>query len=368
MRSRRARAALRSRRCRCSPGGPEFGASDHRTTQVTNVTRGTGVTRVHFDRFSPIASPRTLALEPDIARPDLSGSAAKVRAAQAAWQHSRVDPWSLLALPPLDASLLEALFADLPVTVNLPSERSADAVSQAVGDAEIVVGDWSGALAITAAQVSAAKRLAFVQQPSVGVDSLDVAALTGAGIPASNTAGANAISVAEWCVGAAFASLRWLAWADAQVRAGQWPQLEVSRRGGGELTGRAVGIVGMGQIGVECAKRFVALGADVAHWSRRERTADEAGGARWMPLEDLLAHSQLLVVVIALSDETRGLLSAERLALMPPGAYLVNAARGGIVDEAALQAAIASGALAGAALDVYASEALPPDSPLLSGG
>jgi len=262
--------------------------------------------------------------------------------------------------------LLEALFADLAVIVSVPTERSADAVTQAIGDADIVVGDWSGTLTLSAAQVSAAKRLAFVQQPSVGVDSLDVAALTAAGIPAANTAGANAISVAEWCVGAAFASLRWLAWADARVRAGEWPQLEVSRRGGGELTGRRVGIVGMGQIGVECAKRFVALGADVAHWSRRERTADEAGGARWMPLEDLLAHSQLLVVVIALSEQTRGLLSADQLALMPAGAYLVNAARGGIVDEAALQSALAAGALAGAALDVYAAEPLPADSPLRS--
>ena len=283
------------------------------------------------------------------------------------WQHRRVDaPWSLLALPPLDASLLAALFADLPVTVTVPVERTARAVTQAVVDAEIVVGDWSGALALSGEQVAAAKRLAFVQQPSVGVDSLDVQALTAAGVPAANTAGANAVSVAEWCVGATFASLRWLAWADAAVRAGEWPQLDIARRGGGELTGRRVGIVGMGAIGVEAARRFVALGADVAHWSRRERSAEEAGGARWLPLDDLLAHSQVLVVVIALSDETRGLFAAERLARLPPGSYLVNAARGGIVDEAVLVEALDSGALAGAALDVYATEPLPADSPLRS--
>lgn len=274
------------------------------------------------------------------------------------------DRWSLLALPPLDASLLEALFADMPVMVNVPPERTADAVTRALAEAEIVVGDWSGALNLSAAQVAAARRLAFVQQPSVGVDSLDLDALTAAGVPAANTAGANAVSVAEWCVGATFASLRWLAWGDARVRAGEWPQLDISRRGGGELTGRRVGIVGMGAIGVETARRFVALGADVAHWSRRARPADEAGGARWLPFDDLLAHSQVLVVVIALSEQTRGLLSADKLALLPPGAYVINAARGGIVDEAALQAALASGALAGAALDVYATEPLPADSPL----
>src|SRR3954451_19248712 len=276
------------------------------------------------------------------------------------------NPWRLLALVPLDLEVGKDLFGDLPLEVVVPAERTQPAVAAALGEAEIVVGDWTGALRVSAEEVAVAPRLAFVQQPSVGVDTLDVDALAAAGVPAANAAGANAVSVAEWCVGAAYAVLRWLAWADARVRAGEWPQLDISRRGGGELAGRRVGVIGMGQIGVECAKRFVALGADVAHWSRRQRTADEAGGARWMPLDDLLAHSQLLVVVIALSEETRGLLSADKLALLPQGSYVVNAARGGILDAPALQAALASGALAGAALDVYASEPLPPDSPLRS--
>ena len=273
-------------------------------------------------------------------------------------------PWSLLALPPLDESLLALLFADLPVTVSAPKERTPAAVTEAIATAEIVVGDWSGALGVGAEQVAAATRLAFVQQPSVGVDSLDPAALATAGVPAANAAGANAISVAEWCVGAAFAGLRSLAWADAQLRLGEWPQLTVSQRGGGELTGRRVGIVGMGDIGRACASRFLALGADVAHWSRRQRTADEAGGARWLPLPELLAHSQLLVLVVALAPETVGLIDADALARLPQGAYVVNAARGGVLDEAALLDAIRSGQLAGAALDVYATEPLPADSPL----
>jgi len=273
-------------------------------------------------------------------------------------------PWSLLALPPLDESLLALLFADLPVTVSAPKERTPAAVTEAIATAEIVVGDWSGALGVGAKQVAAATRLAFVQQPSVGVDSLDLAALATAGVPAANAAGANAVSVAEWCVGAAFAGLRSLAWSDAQMRLGEWPQLTVSQRGGGELTGRRVGIVGMGDIGRACASRFLALGADVAHWSRRQRTADEAGGARWLPLPELLAHSQLLVLVVALAPETVGLIDADALARLPQGAYVVNAARGGVLDEAALLEAIRSGQLAGAALDVYATEPLPADSPL----
>jgi D-3-phosphoglycerate dehydrogenase len=273
-------------------------------------------------------------------------------------------PWRVLALAPLDQATWQLLVGDLPLEVTVPAERTPAAVTAAIGAADIVVGDWTGALGIGAEQVAAARDLVFVQQPSVGVDSLDVEALTAAGVPVANAGDANAVSVAEWCIGASYAVLRWLAWGDAQMRAGGWPQLEIAHRGGGELTGRRVGIVGMGRIGVECARRFVALGADVAHWSRRERTPDEAGGARWLPLDDLLAHSQVLVVLVALTPETRGLLTAQRLELLPEGAFLVNAARGGIVDEQALVAALDSGRLAGAALDVYATEPLPTDSPL----
>jgi D-3-phosphoglycerate dehydrogenase len=124
----------------------------------------------------------------------------------------------------------------------------------------------------------------------------------------------------------------------------------------------------MGQIGRESAKRFVALGCDVAHWSRTPREAADAGGAPWLPLEELLPRSDVLVVVIALAPQTRGLLAAEQLALLPPGGFVINAARGGIVDEAALLAAITAGALAGGALDVYDVEPLPEVSALREEG
>jgi D-3-phosphoglycerate dehydrogenase len=275
---------------------------------------------------------------------------------------ARNEHWQLLALPPLEEPLLRALFADLPVEVSVPAERTAQAVATALGAADLVLGDWTGALAVTAAGLPDPCGLSFVQQPSVGVDSVDVDGLAARGIPVANAAGANAVSVAEWCVGASFAVLRWLAWADSQTRAGGWPQLEVAQRGGGEVAGRRFGIIGMGPIGRECAQRFVALGGDVAYWSRSRH--DESGGARWLDLDALLAHSQLLVVVVALAPATRGLLSAERLDQLPAGAYVVNAARGGVLDENALLDAIRSGHLAGAALDVYATEPLPVDSPL----
>jgi phosphoglycerate dehydrogenase-like enzyme len=277
---------------------------------------------------------------------------------------SRSQPWTLLALPPLDPGLLAALFADVDVDVVVPADRTPAAVLEQAGSAEILLGDWSGGLQITADLIAACPKLAFIQQPSVGVDSVDVPACAAAGIPLANAGSANAVSVAEWCVGATFAAMRWLAHGDREMRAGSWPQLELAQRGGGELTGRRVGIVGMGQIARECAVRYAALGCDVAHWSRTERNAAEAGGAPWLPLEELLSRSDVLVVLVALAAETRGLLGAERLAMLPTGAFVVNAARGGILDEAALLAAIQSGALAGGALDVYATEPLPDDSPL----
>ena len=272
------------------------------------------------------------------------------------------DTWRMLALPPLDPGLLAALFDGIPVQVEVPAERTPQAVSAALPDVDLVLGDWTGVTGLRADQVPDAKRLVFVQQPSVGVDSLDVDALTEHGIPVANCAGANAVSVAEWCVGASYAVLRWLAWADSRMRVGEWPQMEIAQRGGGEIAGRQVGIVGMGPIGRECAQRFGALGADVAYWSRSQHA--DSGGARYLELDDLFAHSQVLVLVIALASGTRGMISAERLAQMPSGAYVVNAARGGVLDEVALLDAIRSGHLAGAALDVYATEPLPADSPL----
>ncbi len=256
------------------------------------------------------------------------------------------------------------LFADVPVELVIPDARTPEAALEAAASADLLLGDWTATLRVTADLVGAAPRLSFIQQPSAGVDAIDVDACAAAGIAVANAGDANAVSVAEWCIGATFAAMRSFAYGDREVRAGSWPQLEIANRGGGEVTGRRVGIIGMGRIGRECASRYAALGCDVAYWSRTRRDPVESGGARWLELDDLLRHSEILVVVIALADRTRGLLGAEQLALLPPGGYLINAARGGIVDESALVAAVRAGALAGAALDVFDTEPLPDPHPL----
>ncbi len=277
----------------------------------------------------------------------------------------RSGPWRLLALPPLPEHAVRDLLAPLgdSVVVTVPRAREQAVVREAVAEAEIVIGDWSGGLVLDGAAVRGAPSLAFVQQPSVGVDGHDLAALADAGVPLANTAGVSAEAVAEWCVAAALALCRSLVDADAAVRAGEWPQLELGPR---ELAGSRVGILGFGPIGAGAARRFAALGCDVSYWTRRRRA--EEHGARHRELDDLVATSDVLVVAIALTDSTRHLLDAARLARLPRGAYLVNAARGGIVDQRALAGALSSGALAGAALDVFEAEPPPPDDPLLTTG
>ncbi len=272
-----------------------------------------------------------------------------------------VSTWRLAAFVPMPVEAVRGFAPDLPVEITVPAERTPEGARAAVADADLLLGDFTSLLRVDEALLAAAPRLAFVMQPTVGVEHIDLAACAARGIPVANTAGANAVGVAEWCVMAALAASRSLLWADAEVRAGRWPQLELVQHGCLELSGRRVGIVGYGAIGAACAERFAALGCDVSYWSRRRR--DEAV-ATYRDLDDLLATSDVLVVVIALGDETRGLLTEERLRLLPRQAVLVNAARGGIVAEAALPRLLDEGHLLAAALDVYDTEPLPDDSPL----
>jgi D-3-phosphoglycerate dehydrogenase len=272
----------------------------------------------------------------------------------------------LVSLLPLPADAVRAFVGDLPVDIVVPESRDAAGVQAALAQADLVLGDFSGELRIGAAEVAAAPHLAFVQQPSVGVELIDLDACAAAGVVVSNCAGANDISVAEWCVGATFDLVRSMTWADNQVREGEWPQLDIAERGCSELAGKRVGLVGFGPIGVACARMYDALGCPVSYWSRRRRTTEEEHGATYRELDDLVSTSEVLVLVIARGPTTEGLIDAKRIGLLPRGAYVVSAGRGGVIDEDALLSAVNSGALAGAALDVMTVEPLPLDSPLRS--
>ena len=273
------------------------------------------------------------------------------------------DAWVVLSLAPAPPERVRGWFTGLDgLDLRFLDDRTPDAVLAAIGDADIVLSDWSSALHLGREEVARADRLAFVMSAAVGLDSLDLPALTDAGVVVANTAGLNAPSVAEWCLAAAFAVARSLTWVDREVRAGGWPQLELPERGSTELGGRRVGIVGFGAVGSRVARLFDAIGCDVRYWTRNPRPPAEAGNATWSDLDGLVAGSQILVVNLALTDETRGLLDVRRLALLPDGAIVVDASRGGIVDHDALAGLVESGHLRGAALDVFATEPLPMDA------
>jgi len=269
--------------------------------------------------------------------------------------------WHLLSLLEVPADQVERLLGGLPVTVTTPAALRVDDAVAAAAEAELILGGWSGAVPVGERLLRAAPKAAAVIQASVGVDTVDVSAAAERGIPVANAAGFNTRSVAEWCVGAAISALRLFLAADDEVRAGGWPQPELAQRGSRELFGLRVGIVGFGAVGQACARLFGALGCEVAQWSRTRRDA-----VPWLELPDLVARSDVLVVAIPLVAETRGLISADLLGRLPQDAVLVNAGRGGIVDEDAVARMVRDGRLAGAAFDVFRTEPPPADSPLMT--
>jgi D-3-phosphoglycerate dehydrogenase len=275
--------------------------------------------------------------------------------------------WTLLALAPLPRAALEAMFGALAIELIQADSPLALPVAERER-VDLVLADWRPAgQGIDEVVLQALPRLAFVQQPSVGVQSHDADALAAAGVPLANVAGFNAAAVTEWAVGAALAVSRMFRWAEDELRAGRWPQTEIATRGAREIGGRPVGIVGFGPIGQGCARAFAGLGCPVRYWSRRQRPPEQEFGARFVPdVRELVRGSEVLINAIALGAETRGLLGREQLTLLPRGAMVISVSRGGIVDEQAVVDLLASGQLSGAAFDVFDTEPIPPGNPLLA--
>lgn len=189
---------------------------------------------------------------------------------------------------------------------------------------------------------------------------IDFAAARDCGILVAKASAGGSIGAAELAIGLAIAVMRQIPRNDAAVRRGEWvtPSTPV-------LHGKTFGVVGFGQVGRQAAGFARAFGMRILAWSPSltDETARGAGAER-RDLDDLLALSDVVSIHASLSPGSRGLLDARRLSLMKPGAYLINTARGPIVDESALVAALAEGRLAGAGLDVFDQEPLPPGHPL----
>jgi len=218
---------------------------------------------------------------------------------------------------------------------------------------------------VLAAQMDAAPRLRVIGRHGVGLDNVDVDAATERGIWVVFTPEANAEAVAEHVFGVLLAFSKRILLADAAVRRGDWDYR--NRDPGFEIRGRTLGIVGMGRIGMRVAAiGSRGFGQRILYTDTVARPEVERDfGATRLELDDLLAESDIVTLHVPATPDTNGLLNRERLCRMKPGAFLINASRGAVVDEPALVEALAAGRLAGAALDVFAEEPLPLDSPLL---
>jgi (S)-sulfolactate dehydrogenase len=215
--------------------------------------------------------------------------------------------------------------------------------------------------------LEAAARLRVVGRLGVGLDNIDVAACESRGIRVIPATGANAESVAEYVVAMAMVLLRGAAYrSTSAVLAGRWPRQMLSQ--GREVAGKTLGLVGLGSIGQVTARKAHALGMSVLACDPAvppEAPAWRASGAQSRPLDALLAESDVVSLHLPLTVETRGLLGEARLAQMKRGAVLINSARGGVVDEAALARALHEGRIAAAALDVFDEEPLKAGSVLV---
>lgn len=209
-------------------------------------------------------------------------------------------------------------------------------------------------------------RLRLVQLLSAGYDKADLAAARAAGVPVCNNGGANAVAVSEHAVLLMLAVSRQLVRQHLGVAAGNWRGNRVPRVH--ELRGRTLGIVGLGTIGKKTARLAQAFGMPVIYHdiARLPEDREDQLDVRFRLLRELLGEADVVSLHTPLNDRTRHLIGAAELALMKPDAILVNTARGPVVDEAALVAALTGGRIAGAGLDVFEREPPAPDNPLFA--
>jgi D-3-phosphoglycerate dehydrogenase len=246
------------------------------------------------------------------------------------------------------------------------------ATSEPIKDSDTLASALSGVDAVlvrSATKVPAealrnATHLKVIGRAGAGVDTIDVEAATAKGIAVMNAPDGNTLAAAEHALSLLFALARHVPRADAGMKAGDWPKAGLT---GFELEGKKLGVIGLGRIGGTVARKAQGIGMEVAaHDPFLPPSAAGKGSVPLKSLDELLAWADIVTLHIPRTKETTNLLSEARMRAMKPGAYLINAARGGLVDEVALVRLLDEGHLAGAALDTFATEPLPADSPLRS--
>lgn len=213
---------------------------------------------------------------------------------------------------------------------------------------------------VPAAVIDAATNLKIVVRGGVGLDNIDVKHAQSKGVSVRNTPKASSNSVAELALGYMLALARRIPQASMSMTAGEWKKKELK---GSEIAGKTLGLVGFGNIGSLLGRKAAALGMDVVFYD--VITPADPGPARQVGLDEVLAQSDFISLHVPLLPATKNVLNAEAFAKMKKGVYVINCARGGVIDEDDLYDALASGKVAGAALDVYADEKVVPGNPKL---
>lgn len=233
---------------------------------------------------------------------------------------------------------------------------------------QLIIGEYD-ALAVrsetkvTADILAAADRLKIIGRAGVGVDNIDVPAATQKGIVVVNSPDGNTLAAAELTVGLLLALARNIPAGDSTMKQGKWDRKKFV---GTEIFGKTIGIVGLGRIGCSVAQRLKGFEVELIAYNpfaTEEQT--RSLGVEPVSLDDLLRRSDFITVHTPLNSDTRGMIGAEQIAMMKDGVRLVNCARGGVVDEAAVAEAVRSGKVGGIAFDVFSKEPPPPDNPIL---
>jgi phosphoglycerate dehydrogenase-like enzyme len=278
----------------------------------------------------------------------------------------------IVVLAPLPEEVARAMLAGATdredITIEVYGGEPGPGLVEAVRGADVIFGDFTFRLPIDAEAAEAARGCQLIQQPSIGYQHIDLEATRAAGIPVANAGAANAIGVAEQTIMFILCLLKKALYFHNKTARGEWAQQEIFTIGLNEVYGKTLGVVGMGNIGREVAARAKPFGCRIVYYDVAPLPAEiEAElGAERMELDDLLRVSDIVTLHVPLIPETTHLIDGEKLALMKPDAYLLNLARGEVIDEEALAEALQEGRLAGAGIDVFTREPVSPDNPLLA--
>jgi D-3-phosphoglycerate dehydrogenase len=283
----------------------------------------------------------------------LTGSAAATWTAERTEEDRRVK--KVVIADPLSNEGLDLLAAADGLEVVDVSSEGREALEEALRDAEGLI--VRSGTRVDGPLLDVAERLEVIGRAGVGVDNIDMRAATRRGVAVINAPGGNTSSTAELAFALLLAAARRVAEADRSVREGRWDRKALRGR---QLQGNTLGVIGAGRIGTEVARRAHAFGMRILAYDpylSAERAADER--IERVELDELLERADFVTVHVPLTEQTRGMIGVAEIGRMKPAAILINAARGGIVDERALAVALEQRKLGGAALDVYETEPLP---------